>query len=197
MSKRRELKRTALLKVASEMFLANGYEGVSVDAVVEGAGGTKTNIYTIFGGKAQLFEAVVVQLCGAPLDGLTDLSGTSPADVLREFGREYLAAAGGKHAIRLRRLVIAEATRFPALGKLWLKSRPDVARANVAAYLVGQGISDAEARKLAGYFLGLLDIELQRQLVGGSKALSRREIDARVNDAVAFVLQGTKLDRRR
>lgn len=186
-----------MLDVAATMFLAHGYEGVSIDAVVARAGGTKTNVYTYFGNKARLFEAVVEQLCKELAARQPDLSGSAPAQALRAFGSAYLKAAADKRAIGLQRLVIAEAARFPGLGKHWLKLGPDAARTTVAAYLTGQGMREADARKLASHFLSLLGGELQRQLVTGSKAQSGQEIDAHVSDALALILQGTKLGKRK
>ena len=49
-------KRAELLRIATDMFLEQGYDAVSVEAIVQRAGGTKTNVYKHFGGKAELFE---------------------------------------------------------------------------------------------------------------------------------------------
>ena len=54
-----EAKREELLRVATELFLEQGYSCVSVNAIVKRAGGTKTNIYTYFGGKEGLFAPLL------------------------------------------------------------------------------------------------------------------------------------------
>ena len=45
-AKRSLEKREKLLQIAEQLFLKNGYEGVSVDEVTRRAGGSKTNIYS-------------------------------------------------------------------------------------------------------------------------------------------------------
>ena len=50
--------RNQILAAASELFLRNGYAN-SVDAVIEKVGGSKRAIYSHFGGKDDLFAAMV------------------------------------------------------------------------------------------------------------------------------------------
>ncbi|NER61767.1 helix-turn-helix transcriptional regulator, partial [Pseudomonas sp. MAFF212428] len=52
-------RRRNLLVTASELFLAHGYDGVSMDAIVAAAGGSKATIYRYFGSKNELLVAVV------------------------------------------------------------------------------------------------------------------------------------------
>lgn len=51
-------RRLALLSTAHEMFLHHGYDHVSLDDIVQAAGGSKTSIYKYFGDKERLFHAV-------------------------------------------------------------------------------------------------------------------------------------------
>jgi len=48
---RGEARNSKLQKVAAGLFLKRGYEGVSIDRIVELAGGSKSTIYSEFGGK--------------------------------------------------------------------------------------------------------------------------------------------------
>jgi len=48
----------ALLVSATELFLEHGYEAVSLDDIVQHAGGSKASIYKYFGNKEGLFEAI-------------------------------------------------------------------------------------------------------------------------------------------
>nr|WP_280043235.1 helix-turn-helix domain-containing protein [Pseudomonas sp. Hg5Tf]MDH2561210.1 helix-turn-helix domain containing protein [Pseudomonas sp. Hg5Tf] len=56
-------KRQNILMAATEMFLEEGYAGVSVDAIIARIGGSKRTLYAYFGGKEGLFAAIVAQLC--------------------------------------------------------------------------------------------------------------------------------------
>src|SRR6266478_4154559 len=56
-------KRAELLRIATDMFLEQGYDAVSVEAIVQRAGGTKTNVYTHCG-------ELVRSITQVELDGL-------------------------------------------------------------------------------------------------------------------------------
>ncbi len=49
--------------VAADLFLAHGYDGVSLDDIIAQSGGSKTNIYSHFGGKEGLFIGIIEGLC--------------------------------------------------------------------------------------------------------------------------------------
>lgn len=48
----------ALLNTAAELFVQKGYEAVSLDDIVQHAGGSKASIYKFFGSKDGLFRAI-------------------------------------------------------------------------------------------------------------------------------------------
>ena len=52
---RGEVRNSKLQKVAADLFLKRGYEGVTIDKIVELAGGSKSTVYSEFGGKCGLF----------------------------------------------------------------------------------------------------------------------------------------------
>lgn len=51
-------RRTALLLSATTLFLERGYDAVSLDDILQHAGGSKTSIYKYFGNKEGLFTAI-------------------------------------------------------------------------------------------------------------------------------------------
>lgn len=55
---RGEERRALLFEVATELFLKFGYDNVSLDQIVEHAGGSKASIYKYFGSKQGLFLAI-------------------------------------------------------------------------------------------------------------------------------------------
>ncbi|WP_130802848.1 TetR/AcrR family transcriptional regulator [Acinetobacter ihumii] len=57
-TKRGHERRLALLISATELFLENGYDAVSLDDIVNHAGGSKAAIYKYFGNKEGLFKAI-------------------------------------------------------------------------------------------------------------------------------------------
>ena len=56
-------RRALLIDVATELFLKFGYDNVSLDQIVEHAGGSKATIYKYFGSKQGLFVAIYQDRC--------------------------------------------------------------------------------------------------------------------------------------
>lgn len=57
-TRRGQERRLALLLSANDLFLERGYEAVSLDDIVNHAGGSKASIYKYFGNKEGLFTAI-------------------------------------------------------------------------------------------------------------------------------------------
>lgn len=131
------LRRGQILDTATDMFLALGYEGVSVDEIIRTVGGSKTNLYRHFGGKEGLFSAVVVQACDTFIGSLATIEVThlAPADGLRLLGRTLLRILLVERHVAFQRLVLAESGRFPAMARLWFESGPERSRSVIAAFL--------------------------------------------------------------
>ena len=70
---RGDIRNSKLQKVAANLFLKHGYEGVTVDKIVEEAGGSKSTVYSEFGGKCGLFISSIESLCRASNDPLADI----------------------------------------------------------------------------------------------------------------------------
>jgi AcrR family transcriptional regulator len=60
--RRRQLTRDALLDAAANVFAQRGFHGASLDDIAETAGFTRSAIYKNFGGKEDLFLAVMTRL---------------------------------------------------------------------------------------------------------------------------------------
>lgn len=131
------LRRDQILATATDMFLALGYEGVSVDEIIRTVGGSKTNLYRHFGSKEGVFEAVVVQACDSFIGGFTatPVAHLPPAEGLRLLGRALLRILLEERHVAFQRLVLAESGRFPAMARLWFESGPHRSRRAIAAFL--------------------------------------------------------------
>ncbi len=201
---RSEAKRAEILRIATDLFLAKGYDAVSVDAIVARAGGTKTNVYKHFGGKAELFAAVIEDLCKQIVHSFADieLDGLEPEEALRQIGRRFLTALFTQRSVRQHRVVVAESVRFPAVGKRWFKAGPESARDPIAAYFTklqkAGRMRGVAPRRLAGLFLDMLSEEqLLRQLIAGASTPSAREINKLVDDAVGVFLHGALTGKKK
>ncbi|MEM7712755.1 MAG: TetR/AcrR family transcriptional regulator [Cyanobacteria bacterium P01_A01_bin.68] len=191
-----EAKRDKILAVASELFLELGYNRVSVNAIVRKAGGTKTNIYTYFGGKEGLFRAIIESLSKEISQSLVqiDITNLSPQEALNAFGRKYLSVVFSKQAVELHRLTIAESRQFPELGRIWYQAGPEDGYQELGKYIFQQQqlgrFKNYEPRLAATQFLGMLESDIYLQLMLGLRETpSDKEIDTLVSETVkAFLL---------
>jgi AcrR family transcriptional regulator len=122
-------KRWAIVEAATEAFLRSGYLGTSMDEIAAAAGVSKQTVYKHFADKERLFSEIVtstVSEAGDPVHAevqhLQD-SGDLDAD-LRDLARRQLALVLQPRILQLRRLVIAEAARFPELGRTFYEKGP-------------------------------------------------------------------------
>jgi AcrR family transcriptional regulator len=128
-SGRTERKRAAITGAATTLFLRGGYRGTSMDDIAAAAAVSKQTVYKQFGDKERLFTEVVRTLVGAASDPVHDAvralaaTGDLEAD-LRALARRQLELVLQPSLMRLRRLVIAEADRFPELGRLFHELGP-------------------------------------------------------------------------
>lgn len=109
----------AILAAAEDVFLRDGYVGASMDEVARLAGASKQTVYRHFGSKERLFVELVSSMTDAAGDAAgheADASGEVEA-VLVDLASAMLDGVLTPRILRLRRLVIGEANRFPELGR--------------------------------------------------------------------------------
>ncbi|HEU4945832.1 MAG TPA: TetR/AcrR family transcriptional regulator [Kribbella sp.] len=123
-------KRRAIFDAARRLFLERGFAGTTIEDVAAAAGVSKQTIYTQFTDKETLFTALVTADVGRPDEPEHPLVDTMPHtdDLerdLREFARLHLALVMTPELLRLRRMLIGEAERFPQLARAWYDSGPE------------------------------------------------------------------------
>jgi AcrR family transcriptional regulator len=123
---RGEVRNSKLQKVAADLFLKRGYEGVTVDKIVELAGGSKSTVYTEFGGKCGLFISSIENLCresNEPLANI-DYSGLDLEQSLKKLSLGILQLITTKRSVELHRLAVGEALNCPEVGEAWYTHGP-------------------------------------------------------------------------
>src|SRR5436305_3006427 len=122
-------KRRAILDAATTTFLSKGYLGTSMDEIAALAQVSKQTVYKHFSDKQSLFTEIVTGTVNEISDPVSDEvgqladSGDLEAD-LRDLARRLLARVMQPRLLELRRLVIAEAGRFPELGRAFYDRGP-------------------------------------------------------------------------
>jgi AcrR family transcriptional regulator len=123
---RGEVRNGKLQKVAADLFLRRGYEGVSLDQIVELAGGSKSTIYSEFGGKCGLFISSIENLCRESNEPLAkiDYTGLNLEKSLKKLSFHILKLITAKRSVELHRLAIGEAPNCPEVGEAWYTHGP-------------------------------------------------------------------------
>lgn len=196
-------RRRAFLEAATAVFLEKGYANATVDDIIARSGGSRQTLYSLFGGKQGLFEALTadrVSKIFAPLcaEGLLD---RSLDEVLVDLGIHYLAAVTAPEALGLHRLVVAEGVFMKELAERFWEMGPARARALLAGYFEQQTrhgtlrLQDPEqaAHQFWGMLLGNLHLQC---LLGLREPPEREEIEAIVRTAVACFLDGCRANKR-
>jgi AcrR family transcriptional regulator len=122
---RSDQRRRAIIRAATEVFLQHGYLGATTDEVAARASVSKQTLYKHFADKHTLFAEVILDTTVNVVDGLAGavarrLESTDdvPAALLG-LAEEWMSGLLHPDVLRLRRLVIAEADRFPEVGRAW------------------------------------------------------------------------------
>src|SRR6267154_2155997 len=123
---RGEVRNNKLQKVAADLFLKRGYEGVSLDKIIELAGGSKSTIYSEFGGKCGLFISSIESLCRESNEPLAeiDYTGLNLEESLKKLSFHILKLITSKRSVALHRLAIGEAANCPEVGEAWYTHGP-------------------------------------------------------------------------
>lgn len=191
--------RDAILKAAAEVFFEQGYEGASIEAVIERVGGSKRAIYSHFGGKKELFAAIVTENSSRALAALSpaEMRGRNLEDTLFSFGRKLLEVVMTPETLALYRVIVAEGARFPELSQVFFESGPGRAAARLATVLDefrerGE-IKIKDTTRAAEHFIGMLRDDLHLKTVLGLRPPpGPAEIEASVRQATGIFLNGCR-----
>jgi len=123
---RGEVRNGKLQKVAADLFLKRGYEGVTIDKIVELAGGSKSTVYSKFGGKCGLFISSIENLCRESNEPLAkiDYTGLNLEESLKKLSFRILKLITAKRSVELHRLAIGGAVNCPEVGDAWYTYGP-------------------------------------------------------------------------
>ncbi|QJP13946.1 TetR/AcrR family transcriptional regulator [Starkeya sp. ORNL1] len=182
-----------LRAVAAELFLAHGYDGVSLDEIVRAAGGSKTNVYAFYGGKEGLFLAAVEARCRRLQErlGARDLAGLGLEQGLRALGRDLVALLLEPEHLALYRLVIGGTARFPGLGAVWYENGPLASRGVIAAFVAGHAGELAQGTRpddIARAFHDVAVMDLLHRALLGEDVVGEAQRERAVEMAVRLVL---------
>jgi AcrR family transcriptional regulator len=134
---RRGRKFDQVLGGARAVFLAQGFEGASVDAIARAAGVSKATLYAYFPDKRLLFMAVARAECATQIDEARAILSpdAAPRAALRAAGLAIAGFVLSEFGQSIFRMCVAEAARFPDLGREFFRTGPAVFRDQLCDYL--------------------------------------------------------------
>ncbi|SDJ00046.1 TetR/AcrR family transcriptional regulator [Lutimaribacter saemankumensis] len=134
---RRGRKFDQVLQGAREVFMQDGFERASVDDIARVAGVSKATLYAYFPDKKILFFEVVRTECERQAElALDRIDETAPPrQVLTMVAWQIVPFLLSDFARRIFRICLAEADRFPELGRAFYDSGPELGRARLTEYM--------------------------------------------------------------
>lgn len=194
-------KRATILSAGQALFLANGYQGTSVDQVAASAQVSKQTVYKHFGDKHELLLAIVDEALSSTvtpfLGRIAQLADTDNLEAdLTALAGEYLRAVVAEPVVQLRRLVVGEANRVPELAQLYYDQAPArvlAAFADCICRLHDRGLLSAPEPAVAAEHFAFLVVGRcidQALFCGGPQVLEGMDVDRHVRAGVALFLAG-------
>jgi TetR/AcrR family transcriptional regulator, mexJK operon transcriptional repressor len=152
-------------EAAIGIFLARGYEGATMEEIAVRSGVSKQTVYKHFTDKQHLFADIVLSttddmssLVGLIAERLPETSDLS--NDLEHLAESFLVALMQPRVLRLRRLVISSADRFPEISTVWYERGFEQALAALAGSF--RALADRhllvveDATAAAEHFVGML-----------------------------------------
>jgi len=180
-----------VIEGAWQVFMREGFEGASVDAIARAAGVSKATLYSYFSDKKLLFIEVARTECLRQAETAIVLgqSGLSTRETLTDMARRMVAFYLSDLGQQVFRICAAEAERFPEIARTFYQSGPELARRRVADYL-GEAVKRGQlqiedCQFAADQFAELCKADLfMRMMFGISESITQNEIDRVINGAV-------------
>jgi TetR/AcrR family transcriptional regulator, mexJK operon transcriptional repressor len=191
--------RAAIVEAATTLFLQHGFQGTSTDDIARLAAVSKRTVYSNFGDKERLFTEIILgitiaaeQLADELTAELVDAEDVPAA--LHDVARRLLQAVTRPMVLQLRRLLIAEAERFPDLAREYYRSAPGRVISSLAAALGSLAERGAlvvpDPQRAAEHFAFLvLGATLDRAMFEGEQSVpSNPELQRTADDAARAFL---------
>ncbi len=189
-------KRRQILEGARKVFLANGFDGASMNDIARVAGVSKGTLYVYFENKERLFLDLIAEEKRADLWPIVSLDHDDHdiAKVLNHFGQEFLKLLTRPYYIKAMRTVFSIVERMPEIGADYYARGPQVCMEKLASYLDAQvkaKVVEIEDCLLAAQqFMDLSQSGLLRRLLfNAAPTPSEAEIALQVSRAVTFFLK--------
>lgn len=188
-------KGAAVLDAAKRLFIAQGFDGTSMDQIAAEAGVSKLTVYSHFVDKETLFAAAAKAYCEQQLP--TSLFETRPEIALRErllqIAHAFFAMVSSPEAVAGHRMLCSPQMAESTLPQMFWEAGPkrvQDAFAELLRWRIANGeLEIDEVPRAASQFFSLLKGEPHAQLVFGCGTCSNGETKAHVDATVDLFLR--------
>jgi len=183
----------AAVRAAMELFLEQGYERTSLLQVAKRADVSTATLFKRYPTKAALFESIVEEFWATDVECSGTLPLGNPAKALRKIGLDYALRMRRPEMQAIYRLIVAEAPRFPDLGRLLFDKAKGLFLARLKQYLTSEtragGLRVPDIEIAALQFLALIaGRAFWPELLGPGCGGDDSAVAGIVDDAVAMML---------
>jgi TetR/AcrR family transcriptional repressor of mexJK operon len=141
----RDEKREAILSIARQVFMEEGYAAASMSTIATRVGGSKGTLYNYFRSKAELFVAVIQHQCELSQAELFDVPHPDLKTYMTQLAGRFARLMLSEDVLTMHRIVVAEAVRFPEIGQALYEAGPKRGKARMIAYFE-QAIAEGRLR---------------------------------------------------
>lgn len=184
-----------LLGIAAEIFLAEGFNGASTNAIARRAKASKATFYSRFPTKEDLFLAVIEHRMVRIARSVTPVLNTDapPEIALRDFGLKLVHAVLTKEQVAFVRMIGMEAERFPRLAERFFELGPRRALELLTAYLQQSAergfLRPENPKRMAEHFISLVTGgEVRWFILGLRSKPNQKRIEDHLRDALETFL---------
>jgi AcrR family transcriptional regulator len=183
-----------LIDAAEDIFLQKGYHTATMSDVAKAAGMSKKTVYQLIDSKAELFAVLL-----AHHQSLLNFPEPLPDWPVSKILTEHLLCLArfllSPEQISIIRLIMAEYTHSPDLGRVFHEKRFNKAKSKLETCLAGltaeQGMKVKDVREMSAMLFGMAIGEFHLGvLIGFRTAPSKVALESRIRRAVDIFLTG-------
>lgn len=196
-TKRGHERRIALMESATELFLQHGYEAVSLDDIVQHAGGSKASIYKYFGNKEGLFRAICDYRCECFQQDVTltpKLETEQLKDYLKRILSKFIRHILRPHNIAFIRLIINQSQKDPQLAAYLHRNGAANIQKTITSALQQEhdrGLIDCPSPDSSAImYLGIIRDYEWRVILGVDLTICDQEVDDHIQYCIDRFLSG-------
>ncbi|MGE0386526.1 MAG: TetR/AcrR family transcriptional regulator [Gammaproteobacteria bacterium] len=189
-------KRAAVMQAAGRLFLEQGFERATMDAIAAEAGVSKLTVYSHFENKEALFSALVAHKCEACFGGVAfeSLAELGPQAALVRVARGFMDLMLSPDVLALHRVLMASAMQGGEINRSFYASGPAPTLASFARLLAqfdaGGALAVPDPARAADHFFALLRGDLHlRALLNLEPAPPARRVREHIGGCVEVFLR--------